>query len=92
MQKPGSDWENLYLGAGADKMILTGFKNEALKPLTGKTLAEVAAMLGTSDSQVRNMVARGQLVKPLKVPGLGLRWRVEAVRAWLENLERGAAT
>jgi excisionase family DNA binding protein len=55
-------------------------------------IAEVAAMLGTSDSQVRNMVARGQLVKPLKVPGLGLRWRVEAVRAWLENLERGATT
>ncbi|UKK83393.1 D-aminoacylase [Sphingopyxis sp. BSN-002] len=44
MRKPGSDWENLYLGAGADKMILTGFKNEKLKPLTGKTLAEVAAM------------------------------------------------
>ena len=29
-------------------MILTGFKNPALKPLTGKTLAEVAAMRGTS--------------------------------------------
>ena len=46
MKKPGSDWENLYIGAGADKMILTGFKNDALKPLTGKTLAEVAAMRG----------------------------------------------
>jgi len=44
MQKPGSDWENLYFGAGADKMILTGFKNPAMKYLTGKTLAEVAAM------------------------------------------------
>lgn len=51
MQKPGSDWENLYLGAGADKMILTGFKSEALKPLTGKTLAEVAAMRGTSPEE-----------------------------------------
>jgi len=48
MQQPGSDWENLYLGAGADKMILSGFKNEKLKPLTGKTLAEVAAMRGKS--------------------------------------------
>lgn len=47
-------------------------------------------MLGTSESQVRNMVARGQLVKPLKVPGLGLRWKDAAVRAWLESLERGA--
>lgn len=51
MQKPGADWENLYLGAGADKMILTGFKSDALKPLTGKTLAEVAAMRGKSPEE-----------------------------------------
>ncbi|NIJ39701.1 N-acyl-D-amino-acid deacylase [Sphingopyxis panaciterrae] len=51
MQQPGSDWENLYLGAGADKMILSGFKNDALKPLTGKTLAEVAAMRGKSPEE-----------------------------------------
>lgn len=51
MQKPGSDWENLYLGAGADKMILSGFKNDALKPLTGKTLAEVAKMRGKSPEE-----------------------------------------
>lgn len=44
MKRPGSDWENLYHGAGADKMILVGFKNPALKSLTGKTLAQVAAM------------------------------------------------
>ncbi len=51
MQKPGSDWENLYLGAGADKMILSGFKSEKLKPLTGKTLAEIAAMRGKSPEE-----------------------------------------
>jgi len=51
MKQPGSDWENLYFGAGADKMILSGFKNEALKPLTGKTLAEVAAMRGKSPEE-----------------------------------------
>ncbi|MGV3730240.1 MAG: N-acyl-D-amino-acid deacylase family protein [Sphingopyxis sp.] len=51
MKKPGSDWENLYFGAGADKMILSGFKSEALKPLTGKTLAEVAAMRGKSPEE-----------------------------------------
>lgn len=51
MQKPGSDWENLYIGAGADKMILAGFKSEKLKPLTGKTLAEVAAMRGKSPEE-----------------------------------------
>lgn len=52
MQKPGSDWENLYIGAGADKMILSGFKSEKLKPLTGKTLAEVAAMRGKSPEEI----------------------------------------
>lgn len=52
MNQPGNDWENLYFGAGADKMILSGFKNDALKPLTGKTLAEVAAMRGKSPEEV----------------------------------------
>ncbi|HYE42181.1 MAG TPA: amidohydrolase family protein, partial [Caulobacteraceae bacterium] len=31
-----------------DRVVLVGFKNEALKPLTGKTLAEVAALRGKS--------------------------------------------
>src|SRR5436189_4585659 len=40
-------WENLYLAAGSpDKILLVGFKSEKLKPLTGKTLAEVAKMRG----------------------------------------------
>jgi N-acyl-D-amino-acid deacylase len=51
MKQPGNNWENLYFGAGADKMILSGFKNDALKPLTGKTLAEVAAMRGKSPEE-----------------------------------------
>ena len=42
-------WESLYYQAGgADKLILIGFKNDKLKPLTGKTLADVAKMRGTS--------------------------------------------
>ena len=41
-------WENLYAGAGADGMLLLAFKNPKLKPLTGKTLAEVAKMRGES--------------------------------------------
>src|SRR6516162_430885 len=40
-------WENLYLAAGSpDNILLVGFKSEKLKPLTGKTLAEVAKMRG----------------------------------------------
>jgi N-acyl-D-amino-acid deacylase len=43
----GSDWENLYLAAGSpDRVILVEFKNDALKPLTGKTLSEAAKLRG----------------------------------------------
>jgi N-acyl-D-amino-acid deacylase len=49
IRRPGDGWENLYHAAGsADRLILLGFRNDALKPLTGKTLAEVAAMRGSS--------------------------------------------
>lgn len=40
-------WENLYLAAGSpDRILLVGFKSEKLKPLTGKSLAEIAKMRG----------------------------------------------
>jgi len=46
---PSDDWENLYLAAGGpENLVLVGFKNPELKSLTGKTLAEVAEMRGTS--------------------------------------------
>jgi N-acyl-D-amino-acid deacylase len=52
MDEPSDDWENLYLGAGSpDNILLVQFKNDDLKPLTGKTLAEVAAMRGTSPEE-----------------------------------------
>ena len=52
MSTPTDKWENLYLAAGSpDKILLTGFKSEALKPLTGKTLAEVASMRGKSPEE-----------------------------------------
>lgn len=48
MRTPTDKWENLRLAAGsADRLILVGFKNDKLKPLTGKTLAEVSKMRGT---------------------------------------------
>ena len=47
VQIDSDKWENLYLGAGSpDKILLCGFKSDKLKPLTGKTLAEVAKMRG----------------------------------------------
>jgi len=49
MTTPTKEWENLYLLAGTpENVLLVGFKNERLKHLTGKTLAEVAGMRGKS--------------------------------------------
>ena len=46
------EWDNAYLEAGSpDKILLVSFKSDALKPLTGKTLAEVAEMRGTSPQE-----------------------------------------
>ncbi len=43
IRTPSTEWENLYLAAGSpERVLLVEFKSEALKPLTGKTLAEVA--------------------------------------------------
>jgi N-acyl-D-amino-acid deacylase len=40
-------WENFYLGAGSpDRILFVDFAKEHLKPLQGKTLAEVAAQRG----------------------------------------------
>jgi len=52
MRTPSKDWENLLLLAGSpDRVLLIGFKNDKLKPLTGKTLAEVAKMRGVSPEE-----------------------------------------
>lgn len=49
MNVAAKDWENMYLQAGGPEgVLLVGFKTEELKPLTGKTLAEVAKMRGES--------------------------------------------
>jgi len=49
MVTPTTEWESLYLAAGsADKVILVGFQQDSLKYLTGKTLADVAAIRGKS--------------------------------------------
>ena len=49
MTTPSDSWESLYMEAGsADDVLLVGFRNDRLKPLTGKTLAEISRMRGTS--------------------------------------------
>jgi N-acyl-D-amino-acid deacylase len=47
VKTPTDEWENMYLAAGGpEHILLVGFKSENLKPLTGKTLAEIAKMRG----------------------------------------------
>ena len=52
MREPTDKWENFFVGAGSpDKILLISFKADSLKYLTGKTLAEVARMRGTSPEE-----------------------------------------
>jgi N-acyl-D-amino-acid deacylase len=45
-------YDNLFAAAASpDKILLVGFKSDKLKPLTGKTLGEVAAMRHTSPEE-----------------------------------------
>ena len=52
MRTPAESWENLGLLAGSpDRIILSAFGSNALKPLTGKSLGEVARMRGKSPEE-----------------------------------------
>lgn len=53
MNTPSREWDNGYLSAGGpENILLVGFKNPALKHLTGKTLAEVAAQRQQAPEEV----------------------------------------
>ena len=85
---PTDKWENLYLAAGSpERVLLVEFKNEALKPLTGKTLAEVAKMRGKDPAEtimdlvladrsrvgtVYFMMSEENLTKQIKKPWVSL--------------------
>ncbi|HUL45540.1 MAG TPA: D-aminoacylase [Steroidobacteraceae bacterium] len=64
MRDPAPAWENLMGAAGAEGTLLLGFKNPALKPLTGKTLAAVAKARGVSaqDAAIDLVVEDGSRV------------------------------
>jgi N-acyl-D-amino-acid deacylase len=51
MTQPTDQWENFFVGAGPNGILLSGFRSEALKPLTGKRLGEVATDRGTSPEE-----------------------------------------
>lgn len=47
------------------------------------TRSDLAALLRTTPRQISNMAARGQLPAPVKVAGLGVRWRRPEIYAWI---------
>jgi N-acyl-D-amino-acid deacylase len=65
MRDPNPAWENLMLRAGADGTLLLAFKNTALRPLIGKTLAQVATERGVSpqDAAIDLVIENGARVE-----------------------------
>lgn len=51
MNDPDADWENRFIQAGPENILLLGFNNDELKPLIGKTLQEVADERGTDPAE-----------------------------------------
>jgi N-acyl-D-amino-acid deacylase len=88
MRTPTNAWESLYLAAGSpERVLLVAFKQDELKPLTGKTLAEVAKMRGKTpeetamdlvvedDSRVGTvyfLMSEDNIRKQLKLPWVSL--------------------
>jgi N-acyl-D-amino-acid deacylase len=66
MRAAPQGWENLYRNAGdPNNVVLLGFKTEALKPLTGKTLAQAAVQRRTSpeDTIIDLIIADGSRIE-----------------------------
>ncbi|MCR5875960.1 D-aminoacylase [Phenylobacterium sp. J426] len=65
MLADGTSWENLMRHAGPEGTLLVGFKNPKLKPLTGKTLAQVAKDRGVSpqDAAIDLVIEDGSRVQ-----------------------------
>jgi len=58
MAGSGEEWDSTFRAAGsAEKVLLVGFRADALKPLTGKSLAAVAEMRGkTPEETVMDLI------------------------------------
>ncbi|HEY2092070.1 MAG TPA: D-aminoacylase [Thermoanaerobaculia bacterium] len=68
MRNPSPNWESLLRLAGSpDRVLLVGFKSDTLKPLTGKTLADVAKMRNESpeDAAIDLVIEDGSRVSTI---------------------------
>jgi N-acyl-D-amino-acid deacylase len=86
MSRPGDDWESLYHDAGgADGILLVSFKQEALKPLTGKTLAQVARERGGDPRDVAMDLVREDESRVGMIVFIGARKNLlrEAALPWM---------
>jgi N-acyl-D-amino-acid deacylase len=65
MRDPNPSWENLMLRAGPDGTLMLAFKNPALRPLIGKTLAQIASERGVSpqDAAIDLVIDNGARVE-----------------------------
>jgi N-acyl-D-amino-acid deacylase len=52
MRTPTDQWENFFTAVESpEQILLVAFKNDSLKPLTGKSLAEIARLRGRSPEE-----------------------------------------
>jgi len=52
MRTPTNEWENLGLAAGPEGIMVVGFKQDSLRYLIGRTLADIAEERGTTPEDV----------------------------------------
>jgi len=52
MHDPSTAWDNFFAHAGADGILLAGFRNPALRPLLGRRLGEVARERGVDPADL----------------------------------------
>jgi N-acyl-D-amino-acid deacylase len=94
MRTPTDRWENLMMLAGsAENVLLAAFKNDALKPLTGKTLAEVARLRGVSpeDAAIDLVIEDGSRVQVVYFLMSEENLRAQIARPWVSFGSDGGA-
>ncbi len=55
------------------------------------TTAQVASMLSISKREVERMVADGRLPQPIRLGKRLVRWNLDTIRRWVDDLESGTS-
>ena len=88
-----TDWDSGYGSAGPEGILLLGFKNPTLKPLAGKTLAEVARMRGKTpeDTAMDLVVEDGSRIEVAYFEMSEANVRREAALPWMSFVSDASA-